>query len=974
MKLRSKPLGSLALSLVSFTSLQAATLYWDGNDTGADADGGTGNWDTATANWDDAATAGNPFAWPGVTSGNDDAVFGGLAGTVTIDPLGLAANDITFSTANYIVNGGNLTLDSVDPDGPDPLEPPAPVITNAVNATINANLVGVFGLTKSGNGTLTLGGTNSGLSGALTVSGATTGNNGGIAFNGAASFANFSSVDVQNNSFINLSGVAIPSTVPVKIAGGGGTAAPQGAIKGTVGASSVEGSISIENSAARIGNLGTSLTIAGPMTAATGSGFGILIRVAANQGVIFSNTGNSWEGATTLADGSVYFQPGTLPSSTNLVMAGSGNSWFETNGSFTRAIGTAAGEVQFNGTASRINGFSARGGDLSVNLGGAAAALTWGVAPFNPGALGLAGANATGTLAWENPLDLGAASRTIDVANGTAAVDARIGVAITNGTLNKTGSGVLALSAANSFTPGTMVFGTSSANRGAIRVENDNALSGVTLVDMNSAVNASARARIELAGGVTVNGVDIRTGGHGDVTGDGAALANISGNNTWGGVIRISNTGGSYGIRSDADTLTLSGTLQNGIGSNRDWTIGGAGDITISGSVLNGGAAGLSLTKHGAGVLRLTGAVASYSLGTNISGGTVQVGDGGTSGGLGSGPVVNNSVLVFDRAGELTVPGAISGTGTLTKRGTGAVTLAGTTVSHAGATSIEDGSLIVNGDATAATGGVSVGDGIGSADSAVLGGSGTVGGTITVASDGAIAPGAGVGTLGLTGPVALSGSLLIELDSAAGDRLNVAGNLDITGAALKITTLPGGPGAAEYVIATFDSLTGAAFASVSGVPANYELEYDLANKRIRLYSTVTPGFAAWIGTYTVADPAAGADPDFDGLSNAVEYVIGGDPSVASRAGAPTGAVSGNDLVFTFPRVDSSETPDLTLTVEAGTTLAAWPEVFVIGANNATSTPGVDIQENDAAADTVTVTIPKAGELKKFARLKATIAP
>ncbi len=974
MKLRSNHIGSLALSLVSLSSLQAATLHWDGSDTGPDANGGTGNWDTATANWDDAATAGNPFSWPGVTSGNDDAVFGGLAGTVTIDALGVAANDITFNTANYIIGGGNLTVDSVDPDGPDPLLPPAPVITNGVAATINANLVGVFGLTKSGNGTLTLGGTNSGLSGPLTVSGATTGNNGGITFNGAASFANFSSVDVQNNSFINLSGVTVPSTVPVKIAGGGGTAAPQGAIKGTAGVNSVEGSISIENNAARIGNLGTSLTIAGPMTAATGSGFGILIRVAANQGVIFSNATNSWEGTTILADGSVYFQPGTLPAGTNLSMAGSGNSWFETNGSFTRAIGTAAGEVQFNATANRINGFSARGGDLSVNLGGAAAALTWGVAPFNPGALGLAGANATGTLSWENPLDLGAATRIIDVANGTAAVDARIGVPLTNGLLNKTGSGVLALSAANNFTTPTMVFGATSANRGAIRIENGSALTGVTLVDMNSSVNSTARSRIELVGGVTVSGVDIRTGGRGDVAGDGAALANISGNNTWGGVIRISNTGGSYGIRSDADTLTLSGTLQNGIGSNRDWAIGGAGDITISGNVINGGVSGLSLTKHGAGTLRLTGTGNTYSLGTTISGGTVQVGEGASAGGLGTGPVVNNSILIFDGTEDLTVPGAVSGTGTLTKRGEGSVTLSGTTVSHTGATSIEDGSLIVNSDATAATGGVSVGNGIGAADSAILGGTGTVGGNITVGSDGAIAPGAGVGTLGLTGPVALSGSLLIELGNTAGDRLNVGGNLDITGAALKITTLPGGPGAAEYIIATFDSLTGAAFASVSGVPANYELEYDLTNKRIRLFSTVTPGFAAWIGTYTVADPAAGADPDFDGLSNAVEYVIGGDPSVASRAGAPSASLAGNDLVFTFTRVDSSETPDLTLTVEAGTTLSAWPEVFVIGANNATSTPGVDIQENAAAADTVTVTIPKAGELKKFARLKATIAP
>jgi fibronectin-binding autotransporter adhesin len=976
MKLRSNPFGCLALSIVSATSLQAATLYWDGNDTSANADGGLGDWDTAAPNWDDFATGGNPASWPATSTGDDDAVFGGVAATVTIDAAGVTANDLTFSTANYILAGGTLTLDSLDPDGPDPLLAPAPIVTNGVAATINANLAGSSGLTKTGNGTLTLGGSNSGLSGVLTVSGATSGINGGIVINGSAALGEFSAIDIQNNSFINLSNATIPSTRPVKIAGGGGFGAPEGVIKGVSGASAVESAVAMDNATIRVGNLGTSLTISGAMTAPESSGYGLLIRKANNQGVIFSNTGNYWEGATSIADGSAYFHPDALPADTNLVMAGSASTWFETNGSFTRAIGSGAGQVTFSAAASRVNGFSARGGDLTVNIGGASAPLVWGsVSPaFNPAILGLAGANATGTLTLQNPLDLGAATRTIDVVNGSAAVDARISGAITNGLLSKTGSGVLALATANSFTTATMVFGTASTNRGALRIEDDDALSGITLIDMNSAVNSAARARIELVGGVTVTGTNIRTGGHGDQTGDGAALANISGDNTWAGVISISNGGGSYGIRSDSGTLTLSGTLQNGFGTTREWALGGTGDITISGNIVNGGSSGLSINKHGAGLLKLTGTNNTYSLGTLIGAGTVQVGEGGLNGGLGGGPVTNNAALVFDRDGTLSVPGAISGTGTITKRGPGTVTLAGTTVSHTGTTSIENGALIIAGDATLATAAVGVGDGIGAADSAVLGGSGPLGGSVTVATDGAIAPGASAGTLGVLGSATINGSLLIELDGPAGDRLNVAGNLDITNAALKITSLVGGAIEAEYVIATFDTLTGAEFDSVAGVPANYELQYDLPNKRIVLVSTATPGFADWIDTFAVADPAAGADPDFDGLANAIEYVIGGDPSVASRVGAPEGEVVGDDLVFTFTRVDSSETPDLTLTVEAGTTLALWPEVFTIGADNAGSSAGVDIVENAGAADAITVTIPKAGALKKFARLNATIAP
>ena len=62
------------------------------------------------------------------------------------------------------------------------------------------------------------------------------------------------------------------------------------------------------------------------------------------------------------------------------------------------AVGTAAGQVQFTGTG----GFAAVGANRTVNLGGAAAPLTWGANGFLPAgaALILSTPTATGTLTF----------------------------------------------------------------------------------------------------------------------------------------------------------------------------------------------------------------------------------------------------------------------------------------------------------------------------------------------------------------------------------------------------------------------------------------------------------------------------------------------------------------------------------------------------------------------------------------------
>src|SRR5439155_1722757 len=80
-----------------------------------------------------------------------------------------------------------------------------------------------------------------------------------------------------------------------------------------------------------------------------------------------------------------------------------------------------------------------------------------------------------------------------------------------------------------------------------------------------------------------------------------------------------------------------------------------AGDITGSGS-LTKGASSNTLVLLGTN---------SYSGTTTITAGTLQVGNGGTSGSLPATAVVNNATLAINRAGSLSMSGAISGSGKL---------------------------------------------------------------------------------------------------------------------------------------------------------------------------------------------------------------------------------------------------------------------------------------------------------------------
>jgi hypothetical protein len=142
------------------------------------------------------------------------------------------------------------------------------------------------------------------------------------------------------------------------------------------------------------------------------------------------------------------------------------------------------------------------------------------------------------------------------------------------------------------------------------------------------------------------------------------------------------------------------------------------------------------------------------------------------------------------------------------------------------------------------------------------------------------------------------------------------------------------------------------------------------------WGTSPLSFAVWIAGYGLSGPAAapGADPDGDQVTNAGEYVLGGDPTVADPSHGLTATSAGGSLTLSFLRADPAETQDVTLALELGTDLVTWPVVFTIGPNTASSSPGVAVTENGFGPDLVTVTVPVGLSQRLFARLHVTIAP
>lgn len=161
-------------------------------------------------------------------------------------------------------------------------------------------------------------------------------------------------------------------------------------------------------------------------------------------------------------------------------------------------------------------------------------------------------------------------------------------------------------------------------------------------------------------------------------------------------------------------------------------------------------------------------------------------------------------------------------------------------------------------------------------------------------------------------------------------------------------------------------LAGAQTFSATGLGMNQSATFSNATSTVTVTGEPdSDPYMTWINSFTphalLPDEASklpGADPDGDGITNLMEFVLGGNPVVPSQSILPTLATVGEDLVLSYKRSDESES----VTTQIGqwsTDLTNWNDV----------TP-VLVNENGALPDDMSITVPKSNELngKLFLRL------
>jgi autotransporter-associated beta strand protein len=161
----------------------------------------------------------------------------------------------------------------------------------------------------------------------------------------------------------------------------------------------------------------------------------------------------------------------------------------------------------------------------------------------------------------------------------------------------------------------------------------------------------------------------------------------------------------------------------------------------------------------------------TYGGTTTISNGTLQIGNGGTSGTLGLGLITDNSVLAFDRSDSIMLPTGITGFGSVSQMGSGTLTFF-TAQSYSGTTSIANGSTV------AVTGFGTITSSIGVIDNGTLDISAITPGSLTVQSL------VGSGTVDL-------GSKLLIISAAdgifSGNAIGTGAGINVTGGTLMLT-------------------------------------------------------------------------------------------------------------------------------------------------------------------------------------------
>ena len=245
-------------------------------------------------------------------------------------------------------------------------------------------------------------------------------------------------------------------------------------------------------------------------------------------------------------------------------------------------------------------------------------------------------------------------------------------------------------------------------------------LRGDTATSSNTieAAGRSSAATLTLTGGLTAGRAAAYTA---RLTGTNTGVNDYAGSiadGSSGGTVALAKEGSTVWALTGANTYSgattiSSGTLKVGnAGSTGSLGTGNASvaagatlafDRSDSGLVVANAVSGSGgVVQIGSGTTSLT-AANTYSGTTRITAGTLRIGNNAAAGSLGSGIVVNDAVLAFNRSDSYSVSNAISGTGAVVKQAAGTLTLTGTST-YSGGTRLTAGTLIVGSDGALGTG------------------------------------------------------------------------------------------------------------------------------------------------------------------------------------------------------------------------------------------------------------------------------
>lgn len=571
------------------------------------------------------------------------------AGGVLALSGGSSAIVIGAGAINFNLSGGELKVLDNDLSTALPMTlaeaTDSAINTNAFNATLSGVLSGLGALTKTGGGILSLSGNN-------TYFGGTTVDSGTLA---VTDLANLGTGDIAVNAGANLSApgnLDFSSDRNVTVSGAGATFSTPGYIWLSTGGSAATTSVTVANGGTFSSGLTLSLADEGSTSQTTLSVTGADSSVSATGNLYVGYAGQA---TATVASGGSIATDATL------------------------SIATTAGST---GTLNLNEGGTLRAGGTEGIAFGA------GTGTFNFGGGTIQVINSNLTTPVPTTL-IDSTTSTVDT-NGFDA--AFTGIFSGNGAIAKSGTGNLTLSVGSTHTGGTIL------HAGTLTMGDVDSLGATTSsVTLNGGTldlgGFSPTTKAIFNGGTFTNGsldnasayevqsgsLDLSLGGSANLTKTGSGTFTLTGANTYtGGTTIVGGTlvlGHGSALGSTTASLTLAGGILDlgGFSPTTGMVIFTGGTFT-NGSLDNisayevqsgsldtslGGSAGF--TKTGPGTFILTGAN-TYTGGTTISGGILQLGDGGNSGSV-AGNISNNGTLVFNRSDDHIFNGVISGTG-----------------------------------------------------------------------------------------------------------------------------------------------------------------------------------------------------------------------------------------------------------------------------------------------------------------------